>query len=99
MGSVGMATAFTIGGPPGQSLSITVKAVHDHRNFSSGSTINVTVPSPTTGGGLVDDSVQTGVHSKGVHWGALGESIDMRSMNMNYTIPLLKAQGRAGLGL
>lgn len=84
---------------PGENFYLSVKAYDGHRSFNDGTQVAVSVPSTTTGGALIDDSLRTGIHSRSVQWGAMGESIDLRSMNMNYTIPLLKAQGRAGVGL
>jgi RHS repeat-associated protein len=45
------------------------------------------------------DARQVGVRPTGSYWGGAGEQIDMRSGNLNYTIPLLKAQGRGGWGV
>jgi RHS repeat-associated protein len=45
------------------------------------------------------DPRQVGVRPTGSYWGGAGEQIDMRSGNLNYTIPLLKAQGRGGWGV
>ncbi len=45
------------------------------------------------------DPRRTGVRPTGAYWGGGGEQIDMRSGNVNYSVPLLKAQGRGGLGL
>ncbi|MCC6540018.1 MAG: hypothetical protein IT162_20890, partial [Bryobacterales bacterium] len=42
---------------------------------------------------------QTGVRPLGSYWGAAGENIDMRSGNLNFSLPLLKAQGRHGVSL
>ncbi len=35
----------------------------------------------------------------GAYWGGAGEQIDMRSGNLNYTTPILKALGRGGWGV
>jgi RHS repeat-associated protein len=42
------------------------------------------------------DPRQVGVKPTGTYWGALGEQIDLRSGNLNYTLPLLTAQMRGG---
>jgi hypothetical protein len=38
-----------------------------------------------------------GIAAYGTYWGAAGEQIDLLSGNLNYSIPLIQAQGRAGL--
>jgi hypothetical protein len=45
------------------------------------------------------DPRRTGIRPTGAYWGALGEQIDLLSGNLNYTLPLLKAQGRGGWGV
>lgn len=42
---------------------------------------------------------QIGVRLTGSYWGAAGEQIDMHPGNLNYTQPLVKAQGRGGWGV
>ena len=42
---------------------------------------------------------QIGVRPLGSYWGGGGENIDMRSGNVNYTMGMLRAQGRAGLAI
>ncbi|MGI8745367.1 MAG: hypothetical protein ACR2NN_22890 [Bryobacteraceae bacterium] len=42
---------------------------------------------------------QIGVRPTGSYWGSAGEQIDMRSGNLNFTQPLVKAQGRGGWGV
>lgn len=37
---------------------------------------------------------ETGVRSLGSYWGDGAEQIDMRSGNLNYSIPLIKAMAR-----
>ena len=51
-------------------------------------------PNPT----VVTPPGRVGVRSTGAYWGAGGEQIDMLSGNLNFTLPLLKAQGRGGWG-
>lgn len=53
------------------------------------------VPVSTPAAGSVDPRV-VGVRPTGTYWGGAGEQIDLRSGNVNYTIPLLKAMGRGG---
>jgi len=45
------------------------------------------------------DPREVGVRPLGSYWGGDGEQIDMRSGNLNYSIPLVKAQGRGGWGV
>ena len=47
----------------------------------------------TPGAGSVDPR-RVGVRPTGTYWGDMGENIDALSGNLNFTIPLLKAQGR-----
>ena len=42
------------------------------------------------------DPRRTGVRSVGSYWGGMGESIDTLSGNLNFTLPLVSAQGRNG---
>ncbi len=97
--SLGVTSATTWQMPVnvGENFNFVVKALDAHRNFNSGTSVAVAVPPASSG--LVDDSRRVGVHAQSVQWGAMGESIDLRSMNLNYTVPLLKAQGRNGMGL
>ena len=39
-----------------------------------------------------------GVRPHGVYWGGGGENIDVRSGNLNVTLPMLQPVGRAGFG-
>ncbi len=50
----------------------------------------------TTPGTNAIDPRRIGVRSTGSYWGAMGESIDTLSGNLNFSIPLLNAQGRNG---
>jgi hypothetical protein len=56
--------------------------------------LNVTTPPA----GAIDPR-EIGVRPTGAYWGAAGEQIDMRSGNLNYTTPILKAMGRGGWGV
>ncbi len=42
------------------------------------------------------DIRRVGVRGTGAYYGGMGENIDVRSGNLNFTLPLLKAQGRGG---
>jgi hypothetical protein len=52
---------------------------------------NHTVDTPPTGN---IGPRETGVRSLGSYWGDGAEQIDMRSGNLNYSIPLIKAMAR-----
>jgi hypothetical protein len=54
------------------------------------------VHTPAAGG---IDPRRTGVRSNGAYWGGGGEQIDLLSGNLNFTLPLLRAQGRGGWGV
>jgi len=69
----------------------TISARDYHFNVSQ-TTVSVATPSTA-------DARQVGVRSLGSYWGGGGEQTDMRSGNLNYTIPLLKALGRGGWGV
>ena len=45
------------------------------------------------------DPREVGVRTTGTYWGSGGEQIDMRSGNLNFTVPLIKAMSRTGGGL
>ena len=57
----------------------------------NGSQTNITVVTPAAGN---IDPRQVGVRPLGSYWGAGSEQIDMRSGNVNYTVPLIKAMAR-----
>ncbi len=62
---------------------------------STGSPLVLNFNTPAAG---AIDPRRTGVHALGTHWGGMGENIDLQSGNLNFSIPLLKAQGRGGWG-
>lgn len=45
------------------------------------------------------DGRRVGVRPTGAYWGGTNENIDVLSGNLNYTMPLLKAQARGGITL
>ena len=49
-------------------------------------------PYPST----TPDGRRVGVRTTGAYWGATGENIDVRSGNLNFSLPLLSAQARTG---
>jgi hypothetical protein len=74
---------------PNTQYSYVVRALDYHGNSSdSGSYTVVTPPSS------MPDPREIGTRPNGSYWGAMGEQIDMRSGNLNYSYPLVKAMGR-----
>ena len=68
--------------------------VHDqHDNASAPDACSFTVAA--TG----YDQRRVGARPTGAYWGAAGEQIDLLSGNLNFSIPLFKAQGRGGWGV
>ena len=49
--------------------------------------------------GTPGDPRRIGVRPTGAYWGAAGEQIDLVSFNLNFAVPLLKAQTRGGSGV
>lgn len=76
---------------PGTTYNYDIYAIDHHFNYSAPTRVTVTTP-PT--GSL--DPIQIGVRPNGAYWGAAEEQIDLRSGNLNYSIPLVQAQGRNG---
>ncbi len=69
-----------------------VYAVDYHWN-SAGTSQNITTPA------TVIDPREVGIRPTGSYWGGGGEQIDMRSGNLNYTLPMVKGMGRGGWGV
>src|SRR5439155_6414531 len=74
-----------------------------HYNASAPTTVSALTPPnpavdtpPITGASrpMSNPPARIGVHPTGTYWGTGGEQIDMLSGNLNFTLPLLKAQGR-----
>ena len=61
-------------------------------------TVNITVPPLAGSPPTPPDGRRAGIRSTGAYWGASTEQIDELSGNLNYTIPMLKAQARTGWG-
>jgi hypothetical protein len=80
---------------PSTSYTYTIYVADYHWNWS-GTPTTFTVVTPPAG---AIDPRRAGVRPTGSYWGAAGENIDMRSGNLNYTAPLLKAMGRGGWGV
>jgi RHS repeat-associated protein len=79
---------------PGATYTYHVYAVDYHYNHSAPAVITVQTPPPE---GV--DPRRVGVRPTGAYWGAAGERIDLLSGNLNFTLPLLRAQGRGGSGV
>ena len=83
---------------PGTTYTYTVKSEDFHTNEAAG--VNVAVQTGSSGNAPDPHAPrQTGVRPLGSYWGAAGENIDMRSGNLNFSLPLLKAEGRHGASL
>jgi RHS repeat-associated protein len=78
---------------PGTTYTYNINAM-DYSWNNTGVSIQVTTPPAGT-----MDARRVGVRPTGSYWGGLGENIDTLSGNLNFTLPLLKAQGRGGLSL
>ncbi len=74
---------------PSTSYDYGIQTLDWHRNVSSTTTIAVTTAPPNH-----VDPQRLGVNSLGTYWGAAGEQIDLRSGNLNFTLPLVTAAGR-----
>ncbi|MBL8177793.1 MAG: hypothetical protein JNK48_24155 [Bryobacterales bacterium] len=79
---------------PATGYTHAVEVVDLHGNASSQYSFNVT----TAPAGSIEPR-RTGVRSEGSYWGGGGEQIDMRSGNLNFTLGLVRAQGRGGWGV
>jgi RHS repeat-associated protein len=88
-------TSWTMAVGPGEQFTLSVKPIDAHYNQGAAGSTQVT--GPPLNSGNIDDSRRVGIHSLAPQWGALGESIDMRSMNLNYMVPLVKPVGRNGV--
>jgi hypothetical protein len=78
---------------PNVAYTYQIGAADYHYNWS---TISFTVVTPPP---AAVDPREIGVRPLGSYWGDAGERIDMRSGNLNFTVPLLRAVGRGGWGV
>ena len=78
---------------PNTTYSYDLYAMDLHRNVAAPYNFSVTTPSTGT-----KDPRHIGIRATSAYWGAGGENIDMRSGNLNFSLPLLAAQKRAGGG-
>jgi RHS repeat-associated protein len=91
-------TSYSMAASVGTSIQVGVQAWDAHRSFATLSTQTVTANGGVNPGtGNISDSRRVGVSSLGSHWGGMGEQIDTRSMNLNFSIPLLSPVGRGGV--
>src|SRR5581483_8449706 len=79
---------------PGTTYTYTIYPYDFFNNWTTPTSFTVTTPPA----GSIDPR-QVGVRSDGAYWGASGEQMDMRSGNLNYSVPLLKALGRGNWGI
>ncbi len=78
--------------PPNANLaSARIIAQDYHGNQSASGHFTLTRPGATT-----VDPRRVGVRPNDVYWGAMGEQIDTRSGNLNFTLPLAQAKLRGG---
>jgi hypothetical protein len=71
------------------SYQVTVKDYH----VNYGTTSGISIATPASGSG---EPRRVGVRANGAYWGGGNEQIDMRSGNLNVTLPLVTTQARAG---
>ena len=69
----------------------TIVPIDFHNNYGPGTSFTVKTPAA----GAIDPR-RVGVNALGTYWGGMGEQIDTRSGNLNFSLPLLSAQGRGG---
>ncbi len=92
--SAGMADC---GVSPGTSYTYRLEAIDYHNNPSPPTDFPVATPDAAQ-----IDPRRIGVHALGAHWGEApsgSERIDMRSRNLNYSLPLVRAMARNGWGV
>ncbi|MFN7919438.1 MAG: RHS repeat-associated core domain-containing protein [Bryobacteraceae bacterium] len=75
---------------PSTAYTYRIFATDYHQNYNY---FDLTINTPPAG---AVNPRQIGLRSSTAFWGAEGEQIDMRSGNLNFTLPILKAQGRGG---
>jgi hypothetical protein len=86
----------------GQSYTYRFYTVDQHVNFSAPTDVTLTAgarPPPGVPRFVAPDPIRVGVRPLGAYWGVSPEQIDLRSGNLNFTVPLFKAMGRGGWGV
>ncbi|MGD1097715.1 MAG: hypothetical protein ABSB35_37725 [Bryobacteraceae bacterium] len=99
--TTGLSYTDTAGISPSSTYNYTIVAYDFHGNYAvtpftavtPGIGTNPPFPSVTPEGRRV------GVRPTAAYWGSGSENIDVMSGNLNFTLPLLKAQGRGGWGV
>jgi hypothetical protein len=90
---------------PNTSYTYTITAFDQHMNASAGTNVTALTPPnpaidtpPISGASrpMSNPPARIGARPTGTYWGAGGEQLDMLSGNLNFTLPLLNAQGRGG---
>ena len=94
-GTYNIATQYTDAtAAPGSTHTYELDAVDFHGNASTQTSFTVTLPPAS-----FPDPRRTGVRTAGSYWGGGGEQIDTLSGNLNFALPLVKAQGRNGAAI
>ena len=86
---------------PSTTYTYSLKLIDYHGNAAT-TNFNVTTPYIQTSGpfpSATPEGRRVGVRATGAYWGASGENIDVMSGNLNFTLPLVKAQARSGWGV
>ncbi len=91
VGAPGTAEFIDNTAAPSTSYTYVIYTGDQHGNWSSGTTVTVSTPPAQS-----IDPRRVGLFTTGSYWGGGGEQIDTLSGNLNFTLPLLKAQGRNG---
>ncbi|MFN8006848.1 MAG: hypothetical protein U0V70_07470 [Terriglobia bacterium] len=85
---------------PNTSYTYHLRPYDYHGNYSDTPVAVTTPPSSSGTNGSNDPTpLQQGVKRNGAYWGAGNEQINLLSGNLNFSLPLLKAQGRGGWGV
>ena len=79
---------------PGTAYTYSVYVYDYHGNYSAPTTITVATPPANA-----VDPRRTGIYTTGSYRGGGGEQIDTLSGNLNFSLPLLTAVGRAGTNI
>jgi len=102
VGSPKTTTLSDCGVTAGQSYTYRFYVVDQHVNFSAPTDVTLSAgasPPPGVPHFVAPDPIQPGVRPLGAYWGSSPEQIDVRSGNLNFTVPLFKAMGRGGWGV
>ncbi|MGA3044868.1 MAG: hypothetical protein ABSF54_29175, partial [Bryobacteraceae bacterium] len=77
---------------PNSTYTYMIEAVDYHGNVSPPTPMTVVVPASGSG-----TNARRGLRPTNSYWGGAGEQIDIYGGNLNYSVPLITAIGRAGL--